>query len=656
MRVAAAGIIFAASAVIVAGCSEATGPTTLKHVALHLNRADSTYLVNDTIRAALLGTDRSNTPYPAGPVTWRSTNAGVVQVDSTGLILVKGKGSAFVVGSVGQLADSVRISVVGTRHQGLITADETWPLAGSPHYVYGVLSVGSALGATVTIEAGSEVVFDSLAWMLVGNNSQGSIIAAGTSGAPIVMRGKKATPGYWIGFTLLGSMQSELHYVTIDGCGGPRDYWDSQACLVVGNRYVGPYPSLLVDHLTVQNSPLTALILEGSSRFVPGSTVFSATNIHDSVAVIPVAAVPDFPLGGSFTNVDIKLIGVYGGTITHSVTWPAAAAPWALSRSVRIAGLAGPILTIAPGVVLRTGGFVVGSGFVVGDSAPGGLHIGALGGPATAITGVEIDFEALSLPSAILNTTLDSSVIGLHGNGYGSAPAPVLRNVTIQRAFRFGVEMTMGGRFGDSSANVVITGTWGPIGVPIWTNDGDVSSIPDGQYTGNGVDVINVYSATVTTSQTWHKRDVPYRLGGVEIRGWNTPTLTLDPGIELQIGGLLRITQGAVHAVGTDSAPVLLTGINNAPGAWMGVEVDSLASATTIFDHVIIDYAGGSDGIVAAAVRIAKDLGPIIQNSVIRNSGGCGVTRFPGTWTTDFTAPALGNTFQSNLGPDQCGP
>jgi hypothetical protein len=115
------------------------------------------------------------------------------------------------------------------------------------------------------------------------------------------------------------------------------------------------------------------------------------------------------------------------------------------------------------------------------------------------------------------------------------------------------------------------------------------------------------------------------------------------------MGGLLRITSGAVHAVGTDSAPVLLTGINNVPGAWMGVEVDSLASATTMFDHVIIDYAG-------AAVRIAKDLGPIIQNSVIRNSGGCGVTRLPGTWTTDFTAPALGNTFQSNQGPDQCGP
>ena len=65
-----------------------------------------------------------------------------------------------------------------------------------------------------------------------------------------------------------------------------------------------------------------------------------------------------------------------------------------------------------------------------------------------------------------------------------------------------------------------------------------------------------------------------------------------------------------------------------------------------------IEFAG-SEGIVQpTAVVFTKDLGPILKNSTIRQSGGCGVLRVVGvSWSTDFTAPSLGNQFIDNVGP-----
>ena len=75
-----------------------------------------------------------------------------------------------------------------------------------------------------------------------------------------------------------------------------------------------------------------------------------------------------------------------------------------------------------------------------------------------------------------------------------------------------------------------------------------------------------------------------------------------------------------------------------------------------MFDHVILENGGADDGQYATAFRLAQERGPFIRNTLVRRSAGCGITRLPGSWTTDFTAPALGNTFQNNAGPDQCGP
>jgi hypothetical protein len=123
--------------------------------------------------------------------------------------------------------------------------------------------------------------------------------------------------------------------------------------------------------------------------------------------------------------------------------------------------------------------------------------------------------------------------------------------------------------------------------------------------------------------------------------------------VSLRVG---EASRGAIHAVGTAAEPITFTGESNSPGSWTGIVIGPQADPATTFDHVIVDNAGAPYP-VQGSFHFYTDIGPIISNSVIRNSAGCGViiVNQP-PWSTDFTAPTLGNTFTNNAGGAVCGP
>ena len=252
----------------------------------------------------------------------------------------------------------------------------------------------------------------------------------------------------------------------------------------------------------------------------------------------------------------------------------------------------------------------------------------------------------------------------LVGNFYGTGPTPLLQDLTIRGAtYNAGVAAVGGGCFGSGSGNIVITGTHGSPGVPISLYGSPASCIPPGTYVGNDLDAIWVNRAAVTRSQTWYNRGVPYVLyDGLAVGHWVNPILTLEPGVILKFppGAFATVgldAPGGLRAVGADGAQVVFTGQWEFPGAWMGVVIGAQADSSTLLDHVVVDYAGADDGLAAAAIRLARDLGGMIRNSLLTHSAGCGIARMGAEpWTTDFTAAALNNTFAGNGGPDQCGP
>lgn len=120
-------------------------------------------------------------------------------------------------------SDAVTITLVlgsgdGTIHDTDITSDETWSLAGSPHIINYWLDIEN--GATVTIEAGSVVKFNS-GYDLTFN--VGSLIANGTSAAPISFTSSSDSPasGDWEGIEFKGyNSYGNFEYCTISYGGG----------------------------------------------------------------------------------------------------------------------------------------------------------------------------------------------------------------------------------------------------------------------------------------------------------------------------------------------------------------------------------------------------------------------------------------------------
>ena len=90
---------------------------------------------------------------------------------------------------------------------GLICSDTTWDAGGSPYHVTGGSGIVIGCDATLTIEAGVEVKFDSELAIVVGSASfgRGSLVARGTAESPIVFTSVKdannaldpAQPGDW---------------------------------------------------------------------------------------------------------------------------------------------------------------------------------------------------------------------------------------------------------------------------------------------------------------------------------------------------------------------------------------------------------------------------------------------------------------------------
>jgi hypothetical protein len=672
MRVLPPAVLGAALALACNG--DSAGPQGgLARLEIVLTPPDSTLMVNDTVRARVRGFDRSGAPYPAGPVTWRSTNAAALSIGALGLVRAAQSGSTLLIATVGDRADTVNFEIAGTRHSRPITADETWTRAGSPHGVSGQVAVGGSASPVLTIEAGATVIFDDTIGLTIGLNGGGALSAAGTAAQPVTFQSARDTrpaPGAWEGVTFRGRATSVLRHVVMNDCGSPRTDGQPIGCIVLGHPYQVSTPSVLIDTVTVAFARGPALIAQGQSRLAAGSVGLSVHDLHGPVATLMAGTAATFPSGGTLAA-DTNEILLASDTLRASAVWANPGVPWRLLGQVVVEGFATPVLTIPGGSTLRAN---IDAGFVIGQHAAGGLQLGAPNAPRVRLTGgTGIAFFPFAVNSAIINADLDSSgargitgygegSIYLVGNFYGSAPAPVLQDVTITHAQSVGVGLIGGGRFGAGSNNVVISGTHGTFGAPVYVYHSPLSSLPPGTYTGNAADVIWVYDAEVTESQTWHNPGVPFSLGGLGVGGQQNPILTLDPGVVLRIrpSGIFSIgypTPGGLHALGTAAAPIVLTSESDFAGAWMGVYVGDLADPSTLFDHVTVRNAGASDGTYATAFRLARDLGANIRNSLILRSGGCGITRMSGTtWSTDFTAPALANTFQDNAGAPQCGP
>ncbi len=116
-------------------------------------------------------------------------------------------------------------------------------------------------------------------------------------------------------------------------------------------------------------------------------------------------------------------------------------------------------------------------------------------------------------------------------------------------------------------------------------------------------------SGSLCHSETWRAADGwvhitgSVRIGAASCPGDASPTLTIEPGVEICFndGLALDVENGALVVAGTTQNPVVFTSMptNRNPGAWQGIRFRSTASDESRLEHTLVEYAADE----AAGVR-----------------------------------------------------
>ncbi|WP_347486328.1 hypothetical protein ABFV80_001480 [Vandammella animalimorsus] len=126
-----------------------------------------------------------------------------------------------------------------------------------------------------------------------------------------------------------------------------------------------------------------------------------------------------------------------------------------------------------------------------------------------------------------------------------------------------------------------------------------------------------VVSGSITSHQTWTAAQSPYLLQGDVVLD-NNALLSIQPGVIVRMaqGASFTLKKGALQAVGTAAAPIVITSdaATPAPGDWrqwrFGPGTDD---ARTLLEHVVIEYGAG------VAIESAS---PVLRHTELRHHSG----------------------------------
>jgi hypothetical protein len=470
-------------------------------------------------------------------------------------------------------------------------------------------------GATLTIEAGTEIRFAEGCWL---HNEDGTLLLNGTADDPIVLRSvtDDADPGSWIGvIASAASARTTLSFVTVADAG--QDTSGGDGCLTVDAG---------AGHVDVADSTFTNCDRVGVASGEPFDS-FSRNTITTVTTGLRLS--PDTV--GSITE-PVTLTGVERneilfGSVTRTATWLSLGVPWVLDSDVEVEGASNPALTIAAGNELRFNG---GSWLAIGRDAPGKLIVAGTDGAPVVFGAVDTGaVEGAWIGLLFSDNTLSGSTI---------------THATIQQA---GQELSAGhGCLTVSGANANTLSVdhttfrlCATAGVAVVSDDSQFAAFADNAVSDSEVGLSmmpNVVGSldtpttftnvqrnelrfgTVTRTATWPTESVDWTaLGDVEVEnaGAGTTTLTLT-------GGTYRFPDGAWFGVGRDGIGALnatnATFASTDPGAttasWIGLLFSTNTASSTLTNVTVRqagqELAGGHGGITliqtGAAVTIVS--------------------------------------------------
>jgi hypothetical protein len=204
----------------------------------------------------------------------------------------------------------------GTTHEGLVTADERWTAAASPHVVTFDMTVRS--GATLTLEP-CAVVRIKKGYAIV---AEGHLVAAGSALQPVDI-GPFEEGQSWGYLQVVVPGTLSLAYTTVHG-GGGQDVNALGMIEARGDQDLTAQPVLKVDHVSVVGSATWGVSLRGSGAFTVDSQALTITgSAKEAMRILPRLAtnIPSGSYTGNAVNAILVETEAYGDVNLEDVTF-----------------------------------------------------------------------------------------------------------------------------------------------------------------------------------------------------------------------------------------------------------------------------------------------------------------------------------------------
>ena len=547
-----------------------------------------------------------------------------------------------------------------------VTTDRRLIKACSPFVVDGDVNVG--MGATITIDPGVEIQMASGTWFRVGGTGDGRIVANGTEEEPIIFTAQELNraPGGWHGvrFGADVAIMSELSWVEF--WYGGEEGFSTRGCLTADN-------DARADAVSLTNATFDSCAIGGLSS---QNDVFSELsdltfrNIEGHGIELGADAVGAVTNAFTYENVPFNRISTVD--VTESATWMAQDVPYRAAQSIEVRGEDSPVLTLGAGLTLQ---FAGNEWLRVAGGNPGGLVVaGADGNPvvlessadapaAGSWLGVRLD------PDTLMGTSIDAAVIRHGGEDafsqrgcltidHATEGRIAVTNTVFEECAQSGVSARQEGfGFADFTGNTFRNS---PHGVDLSPNA--VSTIAAQTY--DNVPLNRIDAKELTRSGTWVAQDVPYHVAGsIEVRGENSPVLTIEAGGVYRFDGneWLRVGSGSAGqlvVLGTETDPVTFESFQATPAAgdWLGLRLDADTMSGTSLDHAVVRHGGEDafsqrgcvtvDNVPAGRVSITNStFESCLQSGVSARAEGSGFLAFS---ANTFADSPYGMNFSPN--------
>lgn len=448
---------------------------------------------------------------------------------------------------------------------GYIVSDRTIDEASwtSLEVVFGNVTIYGSANPTLTVLAGSELRFLpgtmlDVAYLTSEHSSyRGGLVVQGTEQDPVLFTADNGVSGGWTGLRFNDSSDFSGAGSSITHCTVEK----AERCITARTTSV---PTL--QDVALNEASDWPLVLDGST-LLPATNLSASGNTRDRA--------------------------LYSGTLTVSATFDIAAWPLDLVFSdTQVHGVAGPVLTIAPGSEVR---FLPGARMDIGRDHPNEAanYMGRL--------------IAQGTPSDPVLFTADDNTVGgwdgLHFNNssdYGGATS-LLEHCVVEKAVRcITVHDSSTPTLQDVDLNH--SAEW-PLYLDasslIPTSNVSAAGNPDNRACCTGL----FRSDHTIDEASWTSIEVVF--GDLTIYGAGNPTLTILPGSELSFLPGTRVDvayvtsqhtsyRGGLQALGTVQDPVLFTADNGLSGGWEGLHFNNSS-----------DYGGASSSLMHCTIEKA---------------------------------------------------